>query len=228
MFITCGLDKGALGNNAILGPAQTIINGYAYANKLRNNKKVAVSMFGEGASNRGEFHEGLNFASLWNLPSIYIINNNGYALSTPKEKQQLIDDLSARADGYNMPGVSIDGNDVIGVYETVGEAVKRAREGGGPTLIELKTYRWRGHFEGDPTPYRTKKEVEEWQKERDPIIRLEKDLLERGVLTEKGCREIQKEQLAIVDKAQRFGEESPYPDESIMYEDVYYYEEGRE
>lgn len=222
----CGLAQGALGNNAILGPGQTIINGYAYANKVRKNKKVAVSMFGEGASNRGEFHEGLNFASLWNLPTIYIINNNRYALSTPKEKQQLIEDLSARAAGYCMPGVSIDGNDVLTVVETVGEAVKRAREGGGPTLIEFKTYRWRGHFEGDPTPYRTKEELEEWMK-KDPIKRFEKVLLERNVLNEKQFKEIHDEQLAIVDAAQKYGEDSPYPDESVMYDDVYYYDEGR-
>lgn len=224
---TCGLAQGALGNNAILGPAQTIINGFAYANKVRGNKKVAVSMFGEGASNRGEFHEGLNFASLWNLPTVYIICNNGYALSVPKEKQQLIDDLSARAAGYSMPGVSVDGNDIITVIETVGEAVKRAREGGGPTLIELKTYRYRGHFEGDPTPYRTKEELQDWMENRDPIKRFEKVLLERNILNEKQFKEIHDEMLAVVDAAQKFGEDSPYPDESVMYEDVFYHDEGR-
>ena len=221
----CGLKQGALGNNAILGPAQTIVNGFAYAHKTRKNKKVAVSMFGDGASNRGEFHEGMNFASMWNLPSIYIINNNGYAISVPKSKQQKIDDLSARAAGYGIPGVSIDGNDLIAVIETTGEAIARAREGGGPSLIEFKTYRWRGHFEGDPTPYRTDEEVAEWKK-KDPIKRFEKILLERSVATEKDMKDIHDQMLAKVDGHQKFAEDSPWPPMSEMYTDVYYYEEG--
>jgi len=223
---TCGLKEGALGNNAILGPGQAIINGFAYAHKFRNNKKVAVTMFGDGASNRGEFHEGLNFASVWNLPTIYIINNNGYAISVPVSKQQKIQDLSARAAGYGIPGVSIDGNDVLTVLETTAEAVKRAREGGGPSLIEFKTYRWRGHFEGDPTPYRTNSELEDWMENRDPIKNFGKDLLEREVLTEKEMKEIIAEQQAIVDAAQKFAEESEWPPESEIYTDVYYNDEG--
>lgn len=222
----CDLARGALGNNAILGPAQTIINGFAYAHKFRKNGRVAVTMFGEGASNRGEFHEGLNFASIWNLPSIYIISNNRYAISVPKEKQQAIEDLSARAAGYGIPGVSIDGNDVLAVVEAVGEAVKRARSGGGPSLIELKTYRWHGHFEGDPMVYRTKEELEEWKK-KDPIARFEKVLLEQGVLTEKDIKDIKAEQLAIVDAAQKFAEESDWPPVEEVYTDVYYLDEGR-
>lgn len=221
----CGLKEGALGNNAILGPAQTIVNGFAYAHKFRKDGKVAVTMFGEGASNRGEFHEGLNFASLWNLPSIYIIDNNGYALSNPKANQQKVEDLSARAAGYGIPGVQIDGNDIITVIETVGEAVKRAREGGGPSLIEFKTYRWRGHFEGDPTPYRTEAELKEWKK-KDPITRFENVLLERSVLTKNEMKDIHDEKLAIVDAAQKFAEESPYPPLSEIYTDIFYTDEG--
>lgn len=221
----CGLAQGALGNNAILGPAQTIVNGFAYAHKIRKNKKVAVSMFGEGASNRGEFHEGLNFASTWNLPSIYVISNNGYALSVPKNKQQKIENLSDRAAGYGIPGVSIDGNDIITVVETVAEAVKNAREGGGPALIELKTYRWRGHFEGDPTPYRTDEELEEW-KLKDPIVRFEKVLLNRKIIANDDMKKIQEEKMALVDEAQKFAEDSPYPSESEIYKNVYYIDEG--
>jgi TPP-dependent pyruvate/acetoin dehydrogenase alpha subunit len=222
----CGLAEGALGNNAILGPGQTIINGFAYAHKFKKNKKVAVSMFGDGASNRGEFHEGLNFASVWNLPTIFIINNNGYAISVPVSKQQKIHDLSARAAGYGIPGVSIDGNDVLTVVETVAEAVKRAREGAGPSLIEFKTYRWRGHFEGDPTPYRTSEELQDWMDNRDPIKNFGKALLEREVLTEKEMEEISAEKLAIVDAAQKFSEDSEWPPESEIYTDVYYHDEG--
>lgn len=223
---TCDLSKGALGNNAILGPAQTIVNGFAYAHKFYKNKKVAVSMFGEGAANRGEFHEGLNFASIWNLPSIYIISDNRYAISVPKEKQQAIEDLSARAAGYGIPGVTIDGNDVLAVVETVGEAVKRARSGSGPSLIELKTYRWLGHFEGDPTPYRTKDEVQEW-KRKDPIVRFEKVLLEQEVLSEKEMKEIIADQQEVVDAAQKFAEDSEFPPLSEMYTDIFYCDEGR-
>jgi len=221
----CGLKQGALGNNAILGPAQTIVNGFAYAHKFRKNGKVAVTMFGDGASNRGEFHEGINFASIWNLPSIYIINNNGYAISVPKSKQQKVEDLSARAAGYGIPGVQIDGNDIITVVETVSEAVKRAREGGGPSLIELKTYRWRGHFEGDPTPYRTNEELESWKK-KDPIARFEKILTDQGIATKKDFDTINAEVKAKVDECQKFAEDSPWPPVSEIYTDVYYHNEG--
>lgn len=221
----CGLAQGALGNNAILGPAQTIVNGFAYANKFRNNKKVAVTMFGDGASNRGEFHEGLNFAATWNLPSIYVLSNNGYAISVPKSKQQKIEDLSSRAAAYGIPGVQVDGNDIITVVETVGEAVKRARDGGGPALIELKTYRWRGHFEGDQGLYRPKGELEAWM-EKDPIVRFEKELLERGVLTQTDFDNISQEFKEKIDDYQKFAEDSPYPDKSEIYTDIYYLDEG--
>jgi pyruvate dehydrogenase E1 component alpha subunit len=162
---------------------------------------------------------------VWNLPSIYIIHNNGYAISVPKSKQQKIEDLSARAAAYGMPGVSIDGNDLLAVIETTAEAIQRARDGGGPSLIEFKTYRHRGHFEGDPTPYRTDKEVQEWLN-KDPIPRFEKVLLERGVLNEAQMKDVHNEQLARVDAHQKFGEESAWPPISEMYTDVYYHEEG--
>lgn len=221
----CGLKEGALGNNAILGPAQTIVNGFAYANKVRDNGNVAVSMFGDGASNRGEFHEGLNFAAVWNLPTIYVLSNNGYAISVPQKKQQKIQDLSARAASYGVPGVTVDGNDIITVVETVGEAVKRAREGGGPTLIELKTYRWRGHFEGDANVYRSQEEINEW-KERDPIVRFEKDLLERGVATQQDFDNIHQEYEDYIDECVEYAKESPWPDISEVYTDVYHLDEG--
>jgi len=217
--------KGALGCNGILGPAQSIINGFAFSHKFDNDGKIAVSMFGDGASNRGEFHEGLNFAAIWNLPTVYIINNNGYAISVPKSKQNLIEDLSSRATAYGMPGVSIDGNDVLSVVETTAEAFERARTGGGPSLLEFKTYRWRGHFEGDPTPYRTQEEVEAWMA-KDPIKRFEAVLLEREILTESDMKDIQSTKLAEIDAAQKFAEESPWPTEADLYTDVYYLDEG--
>ena len=214
--------EGVLGNNAILGPGQTIINGFAFANKVRKNGKVAVSMFGEGASNRGDFHEGINLASLWKLPTVYVLTDNGHAWSTPKEKQQPITNLSVRAAGYDMPGVTIDGNDVLAVAETVGEAVKRAREGGGPSLVELKTLRWRGHSEGDKLMYRSKEVLEYWKTpEKEPIARFEKVLLERGIYSQADFDGIKDEISKKIDGHVKFMEESKITPDEEMYTDIY-------
>ena len=220
--------RGILGNNAILGPGQTIINGFAFANKARKNGRVAVSMFGEGASNRGEFHEGMNLASIWKLPTVYVLTDNGYAFSNPQEKQQPITELSKRAAGYDMPGVTVDGNDVLAVTEAVHEAVERAREGGGPTLVELKTLRWRGHSEGDKAAYRSKEILDHWKSpEKEPIARFEKVLLDRGIMTQEDFDRIKAEVDAKIDGHIKFMEESdPTPEEEI-YTDVYdVFEEG--
>lgn len=222
----CDLKRGCLGNNAILGPGQTIINGYAFANKVRNNKKVAVTMFGDGASSRGEFHEGMIFASIWKLPTIFVLQDNQYALSTNRNKSIPVENLSIRAQGYGIPGVTVDGNDVLAVAEAMTEAVKRARNGEGPTLLELKTYRWRGHFEGDPQPYQPKDEIEYNMRENDPILRFEKVLFEEGILTEELKKEIYARQTAMVDAAQAYSENSPQADVSEVYTDVFYSEEG--
>lgn len=222
----CDLSKGCLGNGAILGTSQTIINGYAYKNKITNNGKVAITMYGDGQSNRGDVHEGMNLAATWNLPTIYIINNNGYALSTPKSVHQKQDDLSTRAAGYDMPGVRIDGNDVLAVVEASAEAVKRAREGKGPSLLVYETYRWHGHFEGDPKPYRTKEEEDMWKNDKDPIKMFQKVLLERGAMTEAEMKDAQDEKKAMVETAKNFSLNSPIPEVSSLYEDVYYHLEG--
>ena len=219
------LAKGTLGCNGILGAAQTIINGFAFAHKFRNDGKIAVTMFGDGAANRGEFHEGLNFAAIWNLPTVYMINNNGYAISVPKSKQNKMDDLSARGAAYGVPGVQIDGNDIFAVLEATSEAFKRAREGGGPTLIESKTYRWRGHFEGDPDTYRSEEEKEFW-KEKCPIKRFEKYLLEHEVMNQAEIDDVWKMIKDRVDGHQKFAEESPWPTEEDLLSDVYYNDEG--
>lgn len=221
----CKPKVGALGCNGILGPAQTIINGYGFAHKIRNDGNIAVTVFGDGASNRGDVHEGMNLASVMNLPVVFILVDNGYGISMSSKNSSVIADLSARAASYGMPGLTADGNDVLAVVEATGEAFKRAREGGGPSVVELKTYRHRGHFEGDPTPYRTKEELEMWKK-KDPIHNFEKVLLERNVLNEEQMKDIQGEQLAIVDAAQKFAEDSPYPDGTEEYKDVFYLYEG--
>jgi pyruvate dehydrogenase E1 component alpha subunit len=217
--------NGALGCNGILGAAQTIINGYGFAHKMRKDGNIAITIFGDGASNRGDVHEGMNLASVLNLPVVFLIVDNGYGISMSSEKSSVVGDLSARAAGYGIPGVTVDGNDVLAVVEATHEAFNRAREGGGPSVVEFKTYRHRGHFEGDPTPYRTKEELAMWMK-KDPIKRLEKELLDRNIITEEKMKEIQEEKLAIIDEAQKFGEESPYPKGPEGYEDVYYSYEG--
>ena len=222
----CDLKRGSLGNNAILGPGQAIINGYAFANKMRKNDNIAISMFGDGAANRGDFHEGINLAAIWKLPTIYVLQDNGFALSTPKDKQQLVKDLSIRAKGYGIPGVTVDGNDILAVVEAMGEAEHRARSGEGPSLVELKTYRWHGHFEGDPRVNQPKEEVEEHIKNDDPIKRFEKILFDKSILDEEKKRVVWAEIKAIVDKAQKFAEESPVPDLKEIYTDVYF-DEGR-
>jgi len=221
----CKPKNGALGCNGILGPAQTIINGYGFAHKVRNDSNIAVTVFGDGASNRGDVHEGMNLASVMNLPVVFIIIDNGYGISMSSKDSSVIADLSARAASYGMPGLTADGNDVLAVIEATAEAFKRAREGGGPSVVELKTYRHHGHFEGDPTPYRTKEELEMWMK-KDPILRLESVLLERNILDEIQMKDIQEQQLAIVDAAQKFAEESPFPEGPEGYEDVFYLYEG--
>lgn len=222
----CLPKNGALGCNGILGSAQTIINGYGFAHKVRKDGHIAITVFGDGAANRGDIHEGMNLASVMNLPVVFIIVDNGYGISMSSKKSSVITDLSARAAGYGMPGVTADGNDVLAVVEATSEAFKRAREGGGPSVVEFKTYRHRGHFEGDPTPYRSKEELEMWMK-KDPIPRLEKNLMDRGILDEKQIEKIKQEQLAIIDDAQKFGEDSPYPEGPEGYEDVFNFYEGR-
>jgi pyruvate dehydrogenase E1 component alpha subunit len=215
--------NGALGCNGILGAAQTIINGYGFAHKMRKDGNIAITIFGDGAANRGDVHEGMNLASVLNLPVVFLIVDNGYGISMSSEKSSVVGDLSARAAGYGIPGVTVDGNDVLSVVEATHEAFNRARDGGGPSVVE--TYRHRGHFEGDPTPYRTKEELAMWMK-KDPIKRLEKELLDRNIITEEKMKEIQEEKLAVIDEAQKFGEESPYPKGPEGYEDVYYLYEG--
>jgi pyruvate dehydrogenase E1 component alpha subunit len=222
----CDMKRGSLGNNAILGPGQSIINGYAFAFKMRKNDNIAITIFGDGAANRGDFHEGMNLAALWNLPTIYVLFDNGYALSMPKDKQQTVKNLSVRAAGYGIPGVTADGNDILAVIDAMSEAARRARAGEGPSFIELKTYRWQGHFEGDPRINQPKEEVAEQMKNNDPIKRFEKTLFDKGILDEAKKEAVWAGMKAIVDKAQKFAEESPAPDLKEIYTDVYF-DEGR-
>lgn len=211
---------GVLGANGIVGAGLPIATGAALAAQLRGTDQVAVSFFGDGASNEGAFHEALNMASVWKLPVVFVCANNEYGESTPRRIQQNIDDIASRAGGYGIPGVVVDGMDVLAVYEVVSEAVARARRGDGPTLVEAKTYRFYGHYVGDPGLYRPKEEVEEAMA-RDPLPSFERMLTTAGLLDEADCRAIEAAVWAAVEEAVEFGRTSAAPDDSIAFEDVY-------
>lgn len=189
-----------------------------YRNHRRDN--LAVTFFGEGATCKGDFHEALNFAGVHKLPVVFICQNNFYAESVPLRLQTAAEDISVRAVAYGFPGVSVDGNDVLKVYEACREAFQRARSGGGPTLIECTTYRWYGHSDIDLAPYRPQEEVEAWKK-KDPIPRFKRYLFEEGILTEEKEAEIIRRIAAEIDEAIDYAENSPRPDPEDVLKDVY-------
>lgn len=211
---------GCLGAVGIVGGGLPISNGAALASRLRGKTEVTVCFFGDGASNQGTFHEALNLAAVWNLPTIFVCQNNLYAESTPQKVHQKIADISIRATAYGMPGASVDGNDVIAVYKAAGEAIQRAREGQGPSLIECKTYRWMGHFIGDPGVYRPREEVAEWRK-RDPIPRFKGSLLQSGAISEKALKAIDDEVLAAIEEAVAYAKQCPEPALETALEDLW-------
>jgi TPP-dependent pyruvate/acetoin dehydrogenase alpha subunit len=214
------LNLGILGANGVVGAGIPIAAGAALAAQLEGSDRVAVAFTGDGATDIGAFHESLNLSALWNLPTVCVVENNGYADFISVKDHQKIERISDRAAAYGMPGITVDGNDVGAVYAAASEAVERARSGGGPTLIEAVTYRWRGHFEGDPQPYRTQDEVEEWKK-RDPLTHAERILRERGALPD-GEREAIREQIrADVKEAVDHAEASPNPAPEEALEDIY-------
>ena len=172
---------GNLGANGIVAGGIPIAAGAALAYQLRGEDRVVACFFGDGAANEGAFHEAVNLAAIWKLPVVFLCENNKYGMSFSTEKSFAIENIAERAAGYGIPGVTVDGNDVEAVHQTVGNAVARARQGEGPTLVESVTYRWKGHSKSDKNLYRTKEEIAEWR-ERDPILRFERAVLDRGVL----------------------------------------------
>lgn len=213
-------DRGILGANGIVGAGHNIAVGAGLSAKYRDTDQVCVCFFGDGSTNQGTFHEALNMASIWKLPVIFVCENNLYGISMHQSRHQAIQDVADRAVAYNMPGVVVDGNDVLAVYEAAKEAVDRARNGQGPTLIECKTYRHRGHFEGDPTVYRDEDEVKEWL-QKDPIPRLVEFMLDNNVVTEEEIKKIDEEIAAEIEEAIKFAEESPFPPVEAAVEDIY-------
>ncbi len=217
------MSLGILGANGIAGGGLPIAVGAGWSAKWRGTDQVTACFFGDAASNNGTFHESLNLAALHKLPVIFICENNQFGISVCQTKHQAITDISIRSTSYGMPGVTIDGNDVVAVYETTAKAVKRARIGEGPTLIECKTYRWRGHHEGDPnlgSRYRDKKDIDAW-KLKCPIERLAKDMVKNRKATKKALEAIEKDVLKQMDDAVAFAKEADFPAIEEMYEDVY-------
>jgi pyruvate dehydrogenase E1 component alpha subunit len=216
----CDLARGNLGANAIVGGGLPIAAGGALAQKMRKTDRITVAFFSDGASNQGTFHESLNLASVWKLPLVFVCENNGFGISTPQSQSTAVKDIADRAAGYAMPGYVVDGNDVIALLDAFSACRERARKGEGPSLIEAKTYRWKGHWTGDPEVYRTKEEVAAWM-EKCPIKRFRAYLLERGVAAEKELDAIDARAEADVDEAARFALASPEPDPARVMDGMY-------
>ena len=217
------MDIGIMGANGIAGGGLPIAVGAGISAKWQKTDKVAVCFFGDASSNNGTFHESMNLASLWKLPVIFVCENNGYGISVCQAKHQPINDIAIRAAGYAMESEIVDGNDIYAVHEAALTAVKRARSGKGPTLLECKTYRWRGHHEGDPNQgarYRTKDEIELWKK-KDPIERFVKKLVSSKVASKKQLDNIFKKATDEIEAAVEFAKESPFPEVQELHEDVY-------
>ncbi len=213
-------DFGMLPAIAIVGGGIPLAVGYALAFRQLETKNVVACFFGDGATNIGSFHESVNMAAIWDLPVVFVCENNKYGASTAVEKVMRVAHVSERASAYGIPGFTVDGNDVEAVYGATLEAVDRAREGQGPTLLELETYRFAGHSRSDPGHYRAPGEMEKW-KERDPIVNYEKRLLESGALTMGRIEEIKAEAERELDAAVEFAEQSPSPEPEDCLEDVY-------
>ena len=213
-------DVGILGANGIVGGGIPISVGAGLSIQMHGTNQVSVCFFGDGASDQGTFHESLNLASTWKLPVVFICENNLYAISISQKRHQAISDISVRAQGYNMPGISVDGNDVMAVYKVAQTAVERARSGSGPTLIECKTYRHGGHFAGDPANYRPQEEVEEWLK-KDPLLRYVEYLVENEILTKEEIGEIDAQIDKEIEEAIDFADAQPYAPLESTVEDVY-------
>ncbi|MBU1272387.1 MAG: pyruvate dehydrogenase (acetyl-transferring) E1 component subunit alpha [Alphaproteobacteria bacterium] len=211
---------GFYGGHGIVGAQVSLGTGLAFAGKYRGDDSVAFVYFGDGASNQGQVYESFNMAQLWKLPAIYIIENNQYAMGTSIERSSSTTQLSQRGASFGIPGEQVDGMDVLAVRDAVKKAVERARAGEGPYILEVKTYRYRGHSMSDPAKYRTKEEVDEVKKTRDPIDHI-KTLLAAANATEDELKAIDNEIKAIVVEAVQFAQESPEPDPSELYTDVY-------
>ena len=215
------LSKGMMGANGILGAGAPLACGAALAAKFRGDGGVGISFVGDGASNQGMFLESLNLAAVWNLPAIFVVENNGYAESTSRDYAVAVDSYVDRAAGFGLPGVTVDGTDFFAVYEAAGEIIKRAREGGGPALLECKMIRFFGHFEGDQQTYRGKGEVDHIRAHRDCIKLFSAKILDAGVVKKPELDAIDKEVQAEIDAAVVAAKAAPLPSAKDLMTDVY-------
>ena len=214
------IELGILGANGIVGAGIPVATGAGLSFKYKNTDKIVLCFFGDGASNQGSFHESLNLASIWKLPVIYICENNEFAVTTPQSESTSVKDISIRAKSYNIKGITIDGNNVIEVYDAVKENVDEARKGNCPILIEAKTYRWEGHYLGDPQVYRAEDDVKRW-KEKDPIEIFKKYVLNKNILPEKDIENIKNKAKSLIEEAEKFAMESKFPSASNLKGDLF-------
>ena len=213
-------DKGILGANGIVGAGHNIAVGAGLSAMYRGTDQVCVCFFGDASTNQGTFHEALNMASIWKLPVVFVCENNYYGISMSQARHQAIKDVADRGAAYGIPGVAVDGNDVMAVYEAGREAIQRARQGKGPTLIECKTYRQRGHFEGDPATYKPREEQAEWMG-KDPLPRFIAFLKENEIATDEEIAALDAQAIEKIGEAIRFADESPDPAVESTVEDIY-------
>lgn len=214
------VDKGMLGANGIVGAGQPLAVGAGLSIRRSDSDQVCVSFFGEGAMAEGMVHEAMNLAGVMDLPVVFVCENNQYGEMTPADEQHHVEGFEARGNVYDMPTDVIDGMSVNEVYEATNDAVERARAGEGPSLLICETYRYRGHYEGDPMEYRPDEELEEWRR-RDPIDTLETSLVESGHVDEADVEEMREDASQRIDEAVEFARESDYPDPKTAFEDVY-------
>jgi pyruvate dehydrogenase E1 component alpha subunit len=215
------IEKAFYGGHGIVGAQVSLGTGIAFANRYRDDGKVCVTYFGDGAANQGQVYESFNMAALWKLPVVYIVENNQYAMGTAIQRSSAETHLHRRGISFNIPGEEVDGMDVLAVREAGLRAAEHARSGKGPILLEMKTYRYRGHSMSDPAKYRTKEEVEEQKAKRDPIEHVKKLLIDGGHASEDALKDIDREIRAVVAASAEFAQASPEPDPSELMTDVY-------
>ncbi|MBV5286480.1 MAG: thiamine pyrophosphate-dependent dehydrogenase E1 component subunit alpha [Methyloversatilis discipulorum] len=215
------LEVGMLGANGIVGGGGPLICGTALASKIRGENNVGVCFFGDGASNQGTIFEAMNLASVWKLPVIFVAENNGYAEATSSNFSVAVENIADRASAFGMPGVIVDGFDFFAVYEAAGEAIKRAREGGGPTLLEVKLSRYYGHFEGDQQTYRAPGEVQKLRETKDCLMQFAKRVTSRGELTMADIEAIDREVKTMIDDSVVKAKSDPLPPPEALMADVY-------
>ncbi|MDI3534613.1 MAG: acetoin:2,6-dichlorophenolindophenol oxidoreductase subunit alpha [Thermosediminibacterales bacterium] len=214
------VESGNLGANGVVGGGIPIAVGAALSSKMKKDGKVTLCFFGDGASNNGTFHESINLAAVWKLPVVFVVENNLYGMSVPFRKACSAENIADRAKGYSIPGYIVDGNDVEAVFETVNKAVQDARNGKGPSLVECKTYRWKGHSKSDNNVYRTREEIKAWM-EKCPIKRYKEKLIAEGIATEEELKQIEDDVEKEIAKAEEFAKNSPEPKVEDVMDGIY-------